>query len=302
MQDPSFTSLGQSAQNSTNNNEPSQMTPSPQPIPQQPQPSPQPSQTITNVNNISFRPNEPAGLTKIIDCPFTDSICELWDTYKSAKFAPVAVPGSSGPPAMALDNSLDVGASTGGGQMGYNYSAGVKEVYTAFWWSTNADFMGMCNNGNKMLFIRNATDNNFLLWSGAPGEKKKYFKWAMQASYDNCGHPGEYGMCFTKGDGTGWFEPNGEHDGGVEVNSGWHLIEIYLKSSTSKTSRDGIVRWAVDGKIVGNYPTVNLSPGGFEDFNITHTWDGSSCLVPPYRDMSKAWHHYFDHLYMSVRK
>lgn len=292
-------SLNPSTQDSGGADDPSEMPQSqiPQVTPMPPQMTPQPP-PLPVVNNGPW-PNEPAGMTKIMDCPFSNSLCGLVDTYKSAKFAS---PGGSGTPrslGMALDNSLEVNASTGGGQMGFGLSM-AKEAYIAMWWSTNSDFLGLCNNGNKLFFVRNSTDNNFLLWQGEPG-KPKTLKWDMQATYDNCGHPGEYGMCYTKGDGTGWFEPNGESNGVVAAGSGWHLIEVYLKSSSSKTSRDGALRWALDGKIVGNYPNVNLSPGGFDEYILTHTWDGSSCLVPPYRDMSKAWHHYWDHLYISVR-
>ena len=59
-----------------------------------------------------------------------------------------------------------------------------------------------------MLFARRPEiDNNFLVWQGLPGQPKT-LKWYMQATYDNCGHPGEQGMCYSRGDGTGWFEPN----------------------------------------------------------------------------------------------
>jgi hypothetical protein len=150
-----------------------------------------------------------------------------------------------------------------------------------------------------MLFARNpSVDNNFLVWQGGPGGAKT-LKWYMQASYDNCGHPGEFGMCYSRGDGTGWFEPNAGN-GTVTAGSGWHRIEVYLKTSTSKTSRDGAVKWWLDGQLIGNYPSINLSPGGLQEFQINHTWDGSSCLVAPARDMTKAWHHYWDHLHLSV--
>lgn len=193
---------------------------------------------------------------------------------------------------------MSAGSSTGNGQWGVTLND-VKDLYVGAWWSTNADFVGMCNNTNKMIFVRRPEiDNNFLQWQGLPGQPKQ-LKWSMQATYDNCGHPGETGMCYSRGDGTGAFEPN-TSSGTVMAGSGWHRIEFYLRSSTTKTSRDGILRWWLDGQLVGNYPGVNLSPGGFQDFQINHTWDGSSCLVPPYRDMTKAWHHYWDHLRIST--
>ena len=239
--------------------------------------------------------NEPSGFSVLVDCPFSNSLCPgLWDAYNSASYANIG--GAPLSPSMVLDDYIGTGSSTGSGLWGANLSD-VKELYVGTWWSTNSDFVGICNNNNKMLFARQpAIDNNFLVWQGAPGGAKT-LKWYMQASYDNCGHPGEFGMCYSRGDGTGWFEPNAGN-GTVAAGSGWHRIEIYLKTSSSKTSRDGAVKWWIDGQLVGNYPTINLSPGGLQEFQINHTWDGSSCLVA--RDMSKAWHHYWDHLHIST--
>lgn len=241
--------------------------------------------------------NEPSGFSVIVDCPFSNSLCPgMWDAYNSASFA--NVPGGPVSPNTVLDDYIGAGSSTGNGMWGANLSD-AKELYIGTWWSTNSDFQGMCNNANKMLFARSPSiDNNFLVWQGPPGSPKT-LKWYMQATYDNCGHPGEFGMCYSQGDGTGWFEPN-VGNGTVSHGSGWHRIEIYLKTSTTKTSRDGSVKWWIDGQPVGNYPTVNLSPGGLQEFQINHTWDGSSCLVAPNRDMSKSWHHYWDHLHIST--
>ena len=238
--------------------------------------------------------NEPSGFTVLIDCPFSNTLCPgIFDTYNSASFANIG--GAPLSPSTVLDTYIGVGSSTGNGQWGANLMD-AKELYIGTWWSTNSDFQGICNNTNKMLFARNPSiDNNFLVWQGVPGGAKT-LKWYMQASYDNCGHPGESGMCYSQGDGTGWFEPNAGN-GTVAAGSGWHRIEIYLKTSNSKTSRDGAVKWWIDGQLIGNYPSINLSPGGLQEFQINHTWDGSSCLVA--RDMSKAWHHYWDHLHIS---
>lgn len=241
--------------------------------------------------------NEPSGFTVVVDCPFSGTLCPgIWDAYNSVSFATIA--GAPLSPNTVLDDYIGAGSSTGSGMWGANLS-NVKELYIGTWWSTNTDFQGICNNSNKMLFARNSSiDNNFLVWQGPPGSPKT-FKWYMQATYDNCGHPGEFGMCYSQGDGTGWFEPN-VGNGTVAAGSGWHRIEIYLKTSTTKTSRDGSVKWWIDGQPVGNYPTINLSPGGLQEFQINHTWDGSSCLVAPARDMNKAWHHYWDHLHIST--
>ncbi len=243
-------------------------------------------------------PNEPAGATTVVDCPFSGSLCPgIWNAYnteyyKTDSTAPLS-PGS------VFDTFMATNSQTGNGQWGVNL-ADVRELYVGTWWSTNSDFQGYSNNTNKMLFARRPdVDNNFLVWQGLPGQPKT-LKWYMQATYDNCGYPGMIGMCATLGDGTGWFDPNTGANATVTAGSGWHRIEFYLKTSTTKTSRDGIVRWWLDGNMVGNYSGVNLSPGGLQDFQINHAWDGSgSCAT---RDCSKSWHHYWDHLYISVRQ
>ena len=222
--------------------------------------------------------NEPQGFSVVVDCAFSNSLCPgMWDAYNSAEFTTIA--GAPVSPNTVLDDHISAGSTTGNGQWGANLP-NAKELYVGTWWSTNPDFQGICNNNNKMLFARNPTiDNNFLVWQGAPGAPKT-FKWYMQAGYDNCGHPGEYGMCYSQGEGTGWFEPN-VGNGTVAHGSGWHLIEFYIKTSTTKTSRDGTIKWWIDGRPVGNYNTVNISPGGLTEFQINHTWDGTNCLLPP---------------------
>ncbi len=88
----------------------------------------------------------------------------------------------------------------------------------------------------------------------------------------------------------------------MAAGSGWHKIEVYLKSSPTRTSRDVIVKWWVDGYLVGDYVGANISAGGFNNAQINSTWDGSSNIVcPGVRDCSKSWHHYYDHMYVSGR-
>lgn len=243
-------------------------------------------------------PNEPTGSTVIVDCPFSGSLCPgIWDAYNSASFATDTTAPLS--PGNVLDSYMATNSVTGSGQWGVALPD-AKELYIGTWWSTNADFQGYSNNQNKMLFARRPEiDNNFLVWQGFPGQPKT-LKWYGQMTYDNCGYAGTFGMCYSRGDGTGWFEPNTGANATVAAGSGWHRIEIYLKTSTTKTSRDGIVRWWLDGAMVGNYSGVNLSPGGLQDFQINHAWDGSgSCAT---RDCTKSWHHYWDHLHISIGK
>ena len=242
--------------------------------------------------------NEPPGSTVVVDCPFSNSLCPpMFNVYNTSSFTS----DSSAPlsPGGVFDTYLAAGSITGNGQWGVSLPK-AREVFLGTWWKTNADFQGIANNTNKMLFIRapSSGDNSFLVWQGTPYSART-LKWDMQAIYSNAHVNGWSG---DPSGLSGWFEPNGPSNGVVSAGSGWHKIEVYLKASTTGTSRDGIVRWWLDGVLVGSYTNVNLAPGGYEDFQINHTWDGSGIFSPPYRDMNKEWHHYWDHLYISIRQ
>lgn len=252
--------------------------------------------------------NEPAGSSVVVNCDFNGSLCNLLSVYNN-------VPISSDPsapisPNGVLDEVLAANAFTGGGQFVYSFQNGpVREVYMGTSWKTNSDFQGNANNVNKLIFIRGQNDANFLSWQGLQGYSvARTVQWYMQSTqYDNC-HIASYFSpgCSNPADGpgTGWFNPN-VGSGNVLPGSGYHLLEIYMKSSTTGTSRDGILKWWIDGTLVGSFSNANLSPGGFIDFQYNHTWDGTAVYqcypgVALGRDCSKSWHHTWDHLRLSV--
>ncbi len=243
-------------------------------------------------------PNEPAGFSVLLDCPFSDFLCPpLWNAYNTQDYTTInSAPYS---PGRVFDSFLAAGSSQGNGQWGLNLPD-AKEVFIGAWWSTNADFVGMCNNANKMWFVRRpGIDNSFLIWYRQPvfNSSGEIF-WANQTAYSNAAVSGWSGDASGL---SGGFPPNIDAARAtVRPASGWHKIELLLKTSTTTTSRDGRIRIWIDGVLTSDIQNVNQSPGGFQEFQINHTWDGSSCLVPPNRDMSKAWHHYWDHMRIAV--
>ncbi|OLB64223.1 MAG: hypothetical protein AUH96_09910 [Nitrospirae bacterium 13_2_20CM_2_61_4] len=71
----------------------------------------------------------------------------------------------------------------------------------------------------------------------------------------------------------------------------YHLFRM----STTSTSRDGIVRWWVNGTLVGDYSTVNFDVAhAFDEFHFSPTWGGIGS--------SKTEEDYFwyDHVRLSV--
>jgi hypothetical protein len=257
--------------------------------------------------------NEPSGLSAVLDCPFSGQLCPgMFNAYGNQPLTGVSLNGQQPPsPTGVLDYFLPAGATSGGGQFGYSFQHNlgrkVREVYLGTWWATNADFVGNRNNSNKLLFISGDGNNNVLIWSGAPFEPKQIL-WVNQSVNNNCHVSGWVGSC---GDGasqaSGYFKPNASYNGVFAAGSGWHRIEIYQKASTTASSRDGIIRIWLDGILHTNYSNLNLSEGGFHSVQYNSTWqhacDGTTVPGFPlswYRDCSKEWHHYYDHLRVSV--
>ena len=253
---------------------------------------------------------EPAGASVLLDCPFSGNVCEMFNVYGNQPFS--SDPSGPVSPSGILDEVLEENASQGGGQFIFEIQPALgrtaRAIYMGTYWKTNPEFQGYFTTGNKMLFISGAGNNNFLNWYGPP-DAPRIVVWSNQSEQNNCHVSGWSGGC-GGGSGSGVYGSGGfaanVGDASVSAGSGWHLIEVYQKASTTDTSRDGIIKWWIDGRPIGSYTNLNLSPGGFTNVQYNHTWDGqpsASCYSaenPQGRDCSRAWHHKWDHLHISV--
>ncbi len=204
-------------------------------------------------------PNEPAGSVEITNCPFTNALCSgMYNVYNTLPFASPGGAGSPLSPPYALHENMAAGSQTGNGQWGMDLPSNPQELFIGAWWQPGSEYMGYSNNTNKQIFARRfGIDNNFIVWQGLPGASK-VIKFYLQATYDNChisshnAYPGPTG-CWNDPnpatrDGTGWFNPNiNSAVATIAAGSGWHKIEVYLKASSTFTSKDGVVKIWVDG-------------------------------------------------------
>ena len=55
----------------------------------------------------------------------------------------------------------------------------------------------------------------------------------------------------------------------------WHQIEWYVRYSSNPSSRDGVVRWWLDGVPQGEYKDLQMPPDpGFTQYTIRPVWGG----------------------------
>lgn len=245
--------------------------------------------------------NRPAGLGVVTDCPFSGTLCPEWqNVYNTQAYA--SFPNEPLSPPLALDSFLAANATTGNGQWVLPFPS-AREVFLGMWWSQNADFEGYAPFANKVLFLMNeGGDANFLNWIQYGGKNTPgTLTWVFQGKdgANNCHISGYVSPGCSNpanGPGTGNLLPNGSSAGTIAAGSGWHKVEIYIKSSTTINSKDGIFRMWVDGSKTTDYEGLNISAGGTNNAQVNNTWDGSASLGCAFRDCSKSWHHYFGHI------
>ncbi len=229
--------------------------------------------------------NEPAGANVVLDCPFNSvQGCGILDAYSSSQITS----DSSAPisPGSAVKSTLYAGNSSGGMQLNYVTSQAYREMYVGLMWRTNSQFQGR-QVGNKTFFVRGPQNNNVFLFNNAAlnnGTGLMIFS-HNSANLDNshaCAL--DIGLACYPNVGPG------------VLNVGvWTKLEAYIKASTTNTSRDGIVRWWVNGVPAGNYTNMNVASLGLNEWVWSETWDGTVNPAP-----SVDWSHFIDHLHISI--
>lgn len=238
--------------------------------------------------------NEPSGASVVLDCPFNSvSGCGILDVYSSSQItsdstAPVSkssVVKSAMPPLNAF----------GGSQMNYTLSKPYREMYVGIIWRTNPEFQGR-NVCNKMFFMKGPDSHGtFCFGNGAPQNGSNPLIW-----FHNTGNIDNSHTCALDLGLVCW--PN--VSAGTLTVGTWYKIEAYIKASTTNTSRDGIIRWWVNGVLAGNYTNFNYASAGLNEWIWTETWDGCGLYGALPCDLSHTntaeWAHYIDHLHISI--
>ncbi len=238
--------------------------------------------------------NEPAGASVVMDCPFNSmSVCGILDVYSSSRI----VSDSSAPvsPSSAVQSLMPAGNSYGGMQLNYVTSQTYREIYVGLIWRTNPQFQGRPV-GNKLFFVRGPLNNGVFLFNNTAlnnGSGLMIFA-HNSGALDNSHACGELlGLACYPNAGPG-----------VLTVGTWTKLEAYIKSSTTATSRDGTVRWWINGVLAGNYTNLNINQLGSNEWVWSETWDGCGINGASPCDLSRVntvdWAHFIDHLHISI--
>lgn len=243
--------------------------------------------TVSNPASSSWT-NAPAGGTVLIDSAF-DNITGFIDDYPTADSHIETISDAPFSPTKALVHRLAALATTGGGQLRKSSSpTNYREMYIGLRWRTNPQFQGRTV-GNKMFFIRGSFTNGVWLFHNSSlvnGQGQMIF--VGNSSGISNGH-----VLGGNNDPGAPFWPNVGN--GTLTRGVWHKLEAWIRCSTTRTARDGAVKWWINDNLVGYYEGINYcGPNG--EFNneivINETWDGSGDLGSV---NTVTWEHVYDH-------
>lgn len=233
-------------------------------------------------------PNEPSGSTLINDWNWSSCPGGGW---QGATGCGSIVSDSTGPfsPSGVLQFQLNPGQNSGGGDPYLDFTPS-NEIYVGFWWKPSNPFDGLPHFVNKVGFLWTDVNYGQLVWYMFGSQKGGPYQFGPQLEMPAVSNS-HLGNGY--GDPVGSWNLFGNTGNGTIPLGQWNRIEIYAKNSTTPSSRDGILRWWMNGVLVGNYTTANL-PCCWRSWQFTPAWDGSFTPI-----QTSSFSHRWDHIRIS---
>jgi hypothetical protein len=207
--------------------------------------------------HTSSWPNEPAGLAALTDQPWTALTSGDWNRRESSEDHIVADQTAPLSPMIVLEYFYPSGFEGGRAPATHYYPLNRrKDLFVGLEWKVSDPWQGHSSGVNKIQFIYAAdADVAMVMYGpkGGPYELRVMPQWPEH--------------------GGSWLTPNVANPA-VTVGR-WHRIEWYLSYESRYGAGDGIIRWWLDGVLVGNYNNVRYpDDAGFAEYQISPTWGG----------------------------
>ncbi len=202
-------------------------------------------------------PSEPAGLTLLTDHMWTTLSGDGWkrrDSDDDRIVDDTTAPESTG---KVLEYLYPSGFVGGAAPATHFYPlGGRKEVFVGLEFEVSQPWQGHVSMVNKIQFLFTRNADMMMAMYGPPSgpyELRAIAQWG--------------------GNGDAWLTPNAANP---PVTTGrWHRVAWYVKYASAPGARDGIVRWWMDGMLVGDHSNVAFPDDeGFVEYQISPTWGG----------------------------
>jgi uncharacterized protein YjdB len=219
-------------------------------------------------------PNEPAGFTNLADQPWS-ALGGVWELLWGTAHLQLD-PTAPGSPPSTLQVDFPVGFV--GGEAPGTEAVGlpaVRQVYVGIWWMASNPWQGHPSNSNKVQYLFTGEDGSMaMIMYGPP-----------QGPFEMRVFPDWHGQ---------WLTPNVAD---VKVTLGqWHRIEWLVAYGPSNDPPSGIVRWWMDGVLIGDYANVRLSSTPLIQYKMAPVWGGAERVAKHQNDFFR-----YDHIRISGR-
>lgn len=227
-------------------------------------------------------PNAPANGILISDCNMSTAPCPGWFPGSNPGSV-ISDPNATASPPGVTAFTYNPSTGVGGGEP-FVQLPNVNELYIGVYLWIDPNFYYRNTGHEKVFYVGEANGGNLWteLYAGAfNGTGNAVLSTVYQPAGGAAGNchaevqPYIVGAdCPTGSITTSWGGPS-------FTRGGYHRLEVYYKRSTSSTSRDGVIRYHLDGVLVVNFTHWNFTTGNpFEFLLITQAWDGSDPGLP----------------------
>ncbi len=223
-------------------------------------------------------PNEPQGYTVLSDQPWDLLTSLSWVLQFGVASIGLDLGAPLSPPdVLTIVYPAGMAGGSAPGTETYTFPSSVTSFFGGIWWKASDPWQGHDSNVNKIefLFFGDGSDLPLVMY-GPPG-----------GPYDLRAEPEFVGI------GSSWLAPNVNQ---VAVTLGtWHRIEWLVSEDATTSPPTGIVRWWLDGQLIGDYTGVPFPAAPIVDYKISPTWGGAGDTK------TETDYFWFDHTHLSGR-
>lgn len=231
-------------------------------------------------------PHEPPGSSLITDWSFDNLVGDGWSNDGGLSIVTDGTAPMSPPNVVDFYYPIGFPAGVGPGTV-FHQLPPTNKLYIGYWWKPSKPWQGHPSNVNKISFEMGNSNNLIQTMWGAGNGPFRLMNTLEFPTVDNSHIGNGYG------DSPGSWNLFGNASECDVTLGQWHRVEIMYMRSTSQTSRDGVLKWWLDGVLCGSYTDVNFPSEIFTQFEFAPTWGGIG------GNKTEADHYWFDHVRIS---
>jgi hypothetical protein len=213
---------------------------------------------VTSAPASGAWPNEPAAFVPLREQPWSALSSNGWSHLNRASQSRI-VSDATAPhsPSSVLEHVYPEGF-VGGDEPAVDWTdlGGAPEIFVGFWWKPSSPWHGEGSGINKVLFAYDASHTRDIVLTMHGPDGGPYY---LEVYAQN--HPAS---------SLGYL-PQNVTQKAVRLGE-WQRVEMRMSVP------DGVIRWWIDGVLVGQYTGLGLAGTGFGEFQIAPTWGGGGSV------------------------